>query len=521
MVFAESDHEFEYLESMKRVFRYFTIVMISVAAVAACGHKEEIPNEEPTPSGPVIVKPSDEISQADYFAQYALTVYYLWNREIANDLDRLSPDTCKAPIDVVHDIRYHQGTKEVDHWTMLTNNLGEMTSSVEGTAKSFGYDLTGMWADRDQTALVFIVNYVSKGKPAEKAGLKRGDIIWTLNGSDITLKNYMDLFNASSVKLGVQPGISAKDLITVSMTANEDWEDPVLLSKTFDIDGKKVGYLVYNSFDIKSMETLPDFFRKFKADGVKELILDLRYNGGGFVKTECELASLIAPYANVAAKDVYQTEVFNSILTEAWKDDDFNTYFDTKFEHKNEDYDISEDISDANLDLKKLYVIVTNGSASASEGLIVGLKPYMDVVLIGEQTYGKYCAGYMMSPANVFGSQSTTDYSLIKKWGIYVMVSIFADKNKNNPAMPDGIPVNIKVEDDVLDGYQFGDEEETMLKAALTAAGKTYPKASSSSVRTRSETMVPVSKPVLKTAHPKGILIKTDLPSKTLPVVSE
>ena len=153
---------------------------------------------------------------------------------------------------------------------------------------------------------------------------------------------------------------------------------------------------------------------------------------------------------------------------------DFNTYFSTSFEYKdaNGKYDINEDISDANVDLKKLYVIVTGGSASASEGLIVGLGPYMDITLIGGKTYGKYCSGYMLSPKDVYGSSSQFDYSKIGNWGIYVMISKFADKDGNNSAIPDGIPVDIEVKDDVLDGFQFGDENETMLKAALKAAGK-------------------------------------------------
>ncbi len=232
-----------------------------------------------------------------------------------------------------------------------------MTSSVEGLGLSFGYDLTGMWVDQARTSLVFIVNYVAKGKPAERAGLKRGDIIWTLNGKDITIDNYSDLFYASSVSIQVQHGLESKELVTVSMEANKEWENPVLLDTTYDVNGKKVGYLVYNSFDVNSMTTLPDVFRKFKANGIEELILDLRYNGGGFVNTECELASLIAPYANVAAKDVFQTEVYNDLLTEAWKTQmDFNTYFDTKFKY--DSYKIDVDISDANPGISKLYVIV-------------------------------------------------------------------------------------------------------------------------------------------------------------------
>ena len=202
--------------------------------------------------------------------------------------------------------------------------------------------------------------------------------------------------------------------------------------------------------------------------------------------------------------------MYNSILTEAWKDEDFNTYFRTKFQTKSGSTVIDEDVSDANPGVTKLYAIVTDGSASASEGLIVGLGPYMDITLIGEQTYGKYCAGYMLSPEDLYGKNSSYDYSEITKWGMYVMVSMFADKNGKNAAQPDGIPVNLKASDNVLDGYDLGDENETMLKVALKAAGKTY---TGTRAAVQGIDMDPVPARMVKPAKPKGFLIKTDIPS--------
>jgi len=500
---------------MRRFFRFFTIVTFSVSTLVACGSKDDPISNSNTNSNsntdnptPVSTKPSREIQQADEFSLYALSSYYLWTEEINKDLTKLDPETCTDPISVVKEIRYHANGKEVDHWTQLTNDLKAMTSSVEGLGLTYGYDLQAGRITNKDGAYFLIVCYVTKGSPAEKAGLKRGDLIMTIDGNDITSANIYDAFNTEKVTLGIahltEDGYLGAVENEVSLTAVDMWEDPILVDTTYTIGDKTVGYLVYNSFDVKSMETLPDVFRKFKEKGVQELILDLRYNGGGFVKTECELASMIAPYASVAAKDIFQTEVYNKILTTAWSDEDFNTYFDTKFEYKNENYNISEDISDANLDLKKIYAIVTGGSASASEGLIVGLTPYMDITMIGQQTYGKYCAGYMLPPSS-FSNVQGFDYSRIKNWGIYVMVSKFADKNGNNQAMPDGIPVDIEVEDNVFDGYQIGDENETMLKAALQAAGKVYTKAPERSVRA-----IPTEP--LEHGAPKGILINNHRP---------
>ena len=497
-------------------FLYKALAVVSVVfTLMACDQKEDPQPTPPTPTPepkPVVEKPSAEMQQADQFSIDLLSVYYLWNKEVENDVKRLTPDTCKTPISVVNEIRYHQGTKEVDHWTQLTNNLESFTNSVQGLGLSYGYDLQAGRISNKNGVYFLLVCYVANDSPASKAGIKRGDIIISIDGKEITSSNIYDALNTQAVTLGItrltSDGYIGSDERPVSLEAIKMWENPILLNKTFDVNGKKVGYLVYNSFDLKSATLLPDVFRQFKEDGVEELILDLRYNGGGYAFTECELASMIAPIGAVSAGEVFQTEVYNSILAEEWKrqGNDTNTYFSTKHTFKDDTYDIKEDITDANPGIKKLYAIVTGGSASASEGLLIGLMPYMSVSLIGQQTYGKYCAGWMISPSSLYGSASTFDYSKITKWGMYVMVSKFADKNGNNPAMPDGIPVDIEAEDNPFDGFQLGDEEETMLKAALTAAGKVY-------TRSAVESRKPMQTDFIEHGVPRGILIKTDIPT--------
>ena len=118
-------------------------------------------------------------------------------------------------------------------------------------------------------------------------------------------------------------------------------------------------------------------------------------------------------------------------------------------------------------------------SASASESLICGLKPYMDVVVIGEQTHGKFCAGFIIDAVEWFDDvQDQLGYAVyskarpqVKNWGIYVMYARYADCNGVTLSMPDGIKPDIKQEDDPLDGYQLGDPKETMLARALAHMG--------------------------------------------------
>ena len=456
-------------------------------------------------------RPSPEISKADSFARDVLNTYYLWTSEIAGDLPRLDPDTCLDPVGVVREIRYHAAGREVDHWTVLTDDFDSFTSSMQGLGLTYGYELQSGRISNREGQYFLVVTCVYPGGPAQKAGLKRGDIIVTIDGKPVTRDNLYDALDSRSVILGVTfldgDGTISSSVEPVAMSAEDMYLDPVMVSRTFDLDGKKVGYLFYNSFDIRSQLKLPDVFRRFKEEGVTELVLDLRYNGGGYARTETMLASLIAPSSSVAAKEVFQTDVYNSSLMEMWAEQgaDLSTRFSNTFEYEEGGRTETIDITDAHPSITRLYALVTGSSASASEALLVGLAPYLDITIIGEQTYGKYCAGFVLGPGDVY--KKTYDYSLIDDWGIYVMVSKFADRDGRNAAEPDGIPADVACHDDPFDGFQLGDEGETMLRAALSSAGKTYPGTLSTALPPRLGI-----EPLHRTGLPAGLLVKDLLP---------
>lgn len=129
----------------------------------------------------------------------------------------------------------------------------------------------------------------------------------------------------------------------------------------------------------------------------------------------------------------------------------------------------------ANPDLPRLYVLTSGSSASASEALICELKPYMDVILIGQKTYGKFCAGVLLDAKewydDVKNELGKGEYEkalpYVDNWGLYVMYSRYADCNGETLSMPDGIDPDVEVDDDPEDGFDLGDPRETMLAAAL------------------------------------------------------
>lgn len=462
-------------------FRFLMLLPLLLCAVAfnSCSGDDE-PKYQPTdpdtdtPSQPVI---STEIKNATRFAREVVEDVYLWNTDISSSISRLNPDTCTNPISTWKAIRYHKGNYE-DKWSELLDDFDSFNSSVQGVETTYGWDVSFYWVDESHTNVCFVVNFVYPDSPAANAGIQRGDVILTYNGSSITSSNYIDAFYSPSGTWGYGHRSTTVQQ-TADLSARKMYLNPIICNKVFDINGKKVGYLHYASFDLASIPGLIEVSKKFKAEGVTELILDLRYNGGGYVVTEGALAAMYAPWANVSAEDVFQTEIWNQSYMEYYQSkperaESLNTRFSTTCKVENTTYDLS----DANIGLTKIYAILTSGSASASESLLVGLMPYIDVEIIGEQSHGKYCTGYMLSTEMWYRTfQGKSIPQGLDNWGFYVMVSRYADKNGNNPCMPNGLTPDIKVQDSPNDGYQLGDEDETMLAVALQEAGKVSTKA--------------------------------------------
>ena len=406
------------------------------------------------------------------FAWNVMDTYYLWRDEIAPALEKWQ--TWEEPIQKVADIRYKDAAgRDIDRWTMLTDDFASLVGGVSGHTRSLGMDFVLYYADQARTRIVAVVTYTYGDSPAARAGLRRGDAILTVDGLEMKSDNYQKvvrerLLGGGTVKLGLSDGRS------VTVTAEDMYENPVQTVRILERPGgKKVGYLHYTSFTLDSCGDLVDVFKEFVQAGIGDLVLDLRYNGGGYLVTEEVLASMLAPVSVVEAGKVLFQDIYNSKLAAEIREDP--TCFDTEFRFMVDGKPQVVSTAGANPDLPRLYVLVTGSSASASESLVCCLRPYMDVILIGEQTSGKYCAGYLMEARNWYDAARTSlgeeEYTkalpYVDNWGIYVMYSRYADCNGVTLSMPDGIAPDYDGEDDPLDGCALGDPRETMLAFAL------------------------------------------------------
>lgn len=459
---------------MKKIAR-IVFCVIAVSMLFGCNpEKSKIKTddaEKKEKSGELSNEIKNKRLYVNTFGYNVMSIYYLWCDEIMDALD--SWGKTDDPIAKVKKIRYKENGVEVDRWTQMTDDFQSMTNSFAGLSVTYGYEVMLAYADAQKSSICAVITYVYPGSPAEKAGLKRSDIVMLVNGKKMTAQTYVfqvnnEMFGSEKVSLTMADG-KVHDLVAVEM-----YEDPVLVYKTFDLDGKKVGYLHYTSFTLKSCKRLYEAFSSFKKEGVEELILDLRYNGGGYVLAQQFMASLLAPYENVKAGDVLEREVYNKKLAEVFGDTDASRL---SFIHKIEIDGAEREFNTEpiNLGIKKLYAILSSGSASASESLLTCLMPYLPITIVGEQSHGKFCTGILYSAENWYEDNRKIISSAVykagmewaKNWGIYVMIGRFADKNGNTPCMPSGFKPDYEVIDNPSSPYQLGFEKETMLAYTL------------------------------------------------------
>lgn len=269
----------------------------------------------------------------------------------------------------------------------------------EPTISSFGLVISSLLVGLDQKGtLAFCVDHVYPSSPAAEAGIKRGDMIYKVNGKSTT-----DMTEASQIFYDLQYGTGTMEItlktadlekgqyvdVTYSLTAADYKENPVAYCDILPIDenanpdGKKVGYISYLSFDADFDQSLIESISSLAEKGATDVVLDLRTNGGGSVNSALYLSSMLLD-------ESYADKHFTTL-----KHNPKNTRFEDERCKLVKSYTDPNTLSMSdlpNLGIDKLWVIVSQLSASASEMVIVGMLGIdVPVFVVGEQTEGKNC----------------------------------------------------------------------------------------------------------------------------------
>lgn len=382
-----------------------------------------------------------------------MELYYLWNTQLPG-----SPDKSSAP-----DEFFNSLLSTEDRFSWIQEDYIELLNSLQGVNKEAGYEFKLYLESEESENVIAQVMYIKAGSLVETEGkdLLRGDVITHINGQRMTTSNYQELLgetNESHTITYARPtGTGLADKGTLTLNTAEFAENPNFMSKVIDTgDGHKIGYYVYNFFATGPTSSSNQYntemdaiFNEFKNAGITDLVVDLRYNSGGAEGATINLASLIGD--NIDNTITFTRRQYNNELQSALINDPNYGY----------DFLIKKfTVKAANvgslLNNGRVYILTSNRTASASELLINGLKPHMDVFLIGDVTVGKNVGSISIyeenDPKNTWGMQP-------------IVVKSFNSANESNYA--DGFTPDIINSDNDLDLKPIGDEEENLLSLAI------------------------------------------------------
>lgn len=346
-----------------------------------------------------------------------------------------------------------------DRFSFIVDDYIALENSFSGISKTTGMNYNLSYITSGSDDLLGFVRYVLPGTSAEEQGIKRGDIFTKINGTQLTINNYQALLASPTVSVTLASlvgNVITETGVTKTLTNVEYSSNPVFIKRTLDVNGSKVGYLMYNSFTSDYDSQLNQAFGEFKAAGITDLILDLRYNGGGDVRTATDLASMITGQ--------FAGEIF---MKEQWNEK-YQAYFESNEERKesllnrfNTKIRSGEDIN--SLNLSRVFVLTTLRSASASELIINGLKPYIDVIQVGDKTTGKFTASVTLYDSPNFGranANTTHKYALQP----LVLKSVNAAGVSD---FVDGLEPDYLIKENIRSLGTLGDLNEPLLKVAL------------------------------------------------------
>ncbi|TAI49144.1 S41 family peptidase [Flagellimonas allohymeniacidonis] len=440
--------------------KYFSLLTGLTLLFLACS-EDDNGIDNPNPNPPV----SADFPVQDFMWQ-AMNLWYFWQAEVPN----LADDRFSTDAEFVEFIQ-SQSDEEAflrsllfteDRFTFWNENYKELVSNLSGVSKSNGLEF-GLVQFSGSNDIFGYVQYIQLNSDAASKDISRGEIFTRVDGQQLNLDNYIGLLFGDNDTYTLGMADIANGQITdntkeVTLTKVEGFEeDPILVAETLDVGGTKVAYLMYNRFLSSFNEELNAAFAQFVAEGATELVLDMRYNPGGSVNTSRLLASMVY---GTNTDELYIRQRWNSKIQGQLSAEQLEDYF----------ADTTGSTPISSLNLNRVFVLATNSSASASELVMNGLAPYVNVIHIGETTRGKneFSITLVDDPGNSFIYSSTRENVINSdnSWGLQPLVG----RNENANGFfdyTDGLAPDIELEEDLSDLGVLGDPNEPLLARAL------------------------------------------------------
>jgi len=453
---------------MNKINSFLAIFLIISIAFVSC-NKDDNDDE----SG--VINTAKINNPINHFVWKAMNSWYNWQPNVTNLADTKDDNlndyyeylnSYSTPEGLFETLLYDKGN--TDRFSWFIDDYNEQGASFRGVNDAYGFefDLTRLCENCDE--VLGFVTYVVPNSPAADADMQRGDFFYKFDGVELTIDNYGVVNNfydgeVTSISLEfntLENGTITPNNVEKTLTIREVVENPVFYSDIItNSAGTKIGYLVYNGFKYTFHEELNNVFADFKTEGITELVLDLRYNGGGSVLTSAYLASMI--YGAATENEIFAKLIYNSKHSD---EGGYYPFFNTAYVYDKEGDYTDNDITLNRLNsLTKLYVITSGSTASASEMIINGLSPYMPVIKIGTTTYGKNVGSITLYDSPDFGEDgANTSHTNALQPIVFQIYNKYDESDYTQGFTPD-----YEVIEYASQIKAFGDTEEPLLKKAL------------------------------------------------------
>ena len=403
--------------------------------------------------------------QVKDFVWKGLNLYYLWQADVPNLADNRFANqselnefltTYSTPEDLFNGLRV---PNTIDKYSVIFNDYSVLEGLLSGNTLNNGMDYGLRDKTGSTTDIYGWVRYIIPNSDASTKAISRGNIFFAINGTPLTIDNYKTLLanNTYTVNFAdYDGGAITPNGQSVSLTKTNLAENPILLSTVINQGTHNIGYLMYNGFYSSYDGQLNTVFGSFQSQNVTDLVIDLRYNSGGSINTATKLASMITGQftGQVFAKQQWNAKAQSYYLSNN------PGSLENKF------------MGGLNsLQLNKVYILTSKSSASASELLINCLKPFINVVQIGDVTTGKNVGSITLYDSPNFGKSNVNPSH---KYAMQPIVLKIVNKD-NFGDYTTGISPTTLFQEDAGSLGVLGNNDEPLLNIAInqiTGSGK-------------------------------------------------
>lgn len=388
------------------------------------------------------------------FVWEAMNIFYLYRSDVPNLSQRSSSDNDFSDFISSFDSPeslFDNLLSEEDRFSVIVSDFRVLEAALQGQTLSNGMRF-GLVLIQDTNQVFGYVRYVVNDSSADVQGVERGMIFTEINGTPLSDTNFNELLAPEQYTIGLaqlQNGQLISTGQTILLNKTNLVENPVHIANTLEINGQSIGYLMYNGFRSNFESELNQVFNDFVADGVTDLVLDLRYNGGGSIETAKDLASMITGQFE---GEVFARENFNENFEEQ------TLFFDNQTGN-------GENIN--NLNLNRIFILTTGSTASASELIINTLDPYINVIQIGTSTTGKFQGSTTLYDSSDFRRQGANPNHFYALQPLILEI----ENAVGFTGFSDGFQPEIELEEDFFNLGILGDPSEPLLLQALQQIG--------------------------------------------------